>query len=123
MSKIRFVRQLRGYSQEYMAKKLGIPQNTYSRYETNPSKLPEEVLNRLASELGISKEDLLNQEPFVINIQNTGGTNGYFEAEKIEINSKEIFEKFLESKQEEIKLLKSHIIDLKEQIVYLKEKK
>lgn len=56
--KIRVVRRLKGYSQEYMAIKMGISQNAYSKMERGKIRLaPERILN-------ISK--LLGMEPYNI---------------------------------------------------------
>ena len=48
--KIRLVREVRGFSQEYMAAKLGLAQNTYSNIETNKSKITAEMLENIAKE-------------------------------------------------------------------------
>ena len=37
--KIRMIRELRDFSQEYVAEKLGIRQNSYSKIENNQTKL------------------------------------------------------------------------------------
>ena len=49
--KIRIIRELRGFSQEYLANKLGIAQNSYSKIETNRTKLNTEMLTKIADSL------------------------------------------------------------------------
>ena len=46
-------------SQRDMANKLGIPVSTYSNYENNHREPPIDILNRIASILNVSLEDLL----------------------------------------------------------------
>lgn len=47
--KIRFIREMRGYSRENVAAKLGIAQNTYSKIETNQSRLESGMLVKIAN--------------------------------------------------------------------------
>jgi len=46
--KLRLLREYRNYSQEYIAEKLGITQNAYSRIENNQTRLTAERLEKLA---------------------------------------------------------------------------
>lgn len=75
-TKIRVIRELRGYSQAYLAEKLGIAQNSYSRIESNQTKLDTAMLAKIAAELGVSPAELLNTEPTVINFAPNQGTQG-----------------------------------------------
>ena len=73
-NKIRALRMLRGFSQEYMADKLEINQTTYSRIETNQQKLTAETLEKLAGILGVSVTDITSNEPLII--QNNASNYG-----------------------------------------------
>ncbi len=102
--KIRMIRELRGFSQEHVATMLGLTQASYSRIETNQTKLSTEMLERLAKEFGVTPADIMSTEPTVINFYGTNhgaqctfGTVGYFDG-----THKEIYEKLLASKDEEI---------------------
>ena len=58
--KIRKVRALKGYSQEYMAERLGMATaKAYSRYETGETKLDMPHLETIASVFEMSLMDLL----------------------------------------------------------------
>lgn len=79
--KIRTIRELNGYSQKYVAGKLGIAQNTYSKIETNQTKLTAEILEKLSKELVVSPIDILSHQPAIINFESNQSTqgNGYIE--------------------------------------------
>jgi transcriptional regulator with XRE-family HTH domain len=51
--KIRRLRELRNYRQEYMAEQLGISQNAYSRLENGETKLDVERLRKIAEVLEV----------------------------------------------------------------------
>ena len=56
---IRVERFRRGYSQEFMALRLNISQNAYSRIERGLTRLDIERLNAIAALLGVTIEFLL----------------------------------------------------------------
>ncbi|RYE59391.1 MAG: XRE family transcriptional regulator [Sphingobacteriales bacterium] len=119
--KIRAFRIMRGFSQEYMADKLSIAQNTYSKYENNAEKLPFETLEKIADVLGVSVVDITSNEPIIINNQSSNqGAQG--KIEHFYTDQKELFEKVIASKDEEIKSLMEVITSLKEVIVSLTKK-
>lgn len=119
--KIRAFRIMRGFSQEYMAEKLNVAQNTYSKYENNAEKLPFETLEKIADVLGVSVVDITSNEPIIINNQASNqGAQG--KIENFYADQKELFEKILQSKDEEIKSLKDVIVSLKEVIASLTKK-
>ncbi len=60
--RIRHFRELRNYTQEYVASELGISQNSYSRLEREPAKLSLLRLDKLLNILEISWVDLLNDK-------------------------------------------------------------
>lgn len=64
--KLRLLREYRNYSQEYIAEKLGITQNAYSRIENNQTRLTAERLEKLAIILEISPLELLSEREPVI---------------------------------------------------------
>ena len=69
-NKIQTIRTLRGYSQEYMATKLGIAQTTYSKLERDETKkIDDELLKKIAQVLGVPEEELKNIVPIVMNFQ------------------------------------------------------
>lgn len=60
--KIRIVRQLKGYSQEYMAMRLGISQNAYSKLERGRIKLKNARVILISEILEIPTYNLLKVE-------------------------------------------------------------
>ena len=101
--KIRLIREMRGFSQENVAAKLGIAQNSYSRIETNQSKLEAGMLTRIAEALEVSPMDILSNQPAIINFQSNKGTQQSFGyVENVIAGQKELYEKMLEGKDAEI---------------------
>jgi transcriptional regulator with XRE-family HTH domain len=109
-NKIRTIRELKGYSQEYVAAKLGIAQNSYSKIETNQTKLNTDTLEKIASILEVSINDILSEEPIVLNFygNNNHGAQGTFGLiEHFHAGQVELYEKIIANKDEEIaRLLK-----------------
>jgi transcriptional regulator with XRE-family HTH domain len=64
--KLRVLREFRNYSQEYIAEKLGITQNAYSRIENNQTKITAERLEKLATILNIPPMELLSDKEPVL---------------------------------------------------------
>lgn len=69
--KIRMIRIARGLSQEDVARRLGIAQNSYSKIETNTQKESEEQLVKIAELFGVSIEDIKSPEPIVMHFHNS----------------------------------------------------
>ncbi len=100
-NKIKIVREIRNYSQEYMASQLGISQNAYSRIELNKTKLTTEVAEKIASILEISLMDLLSKDNPIVSFSNNTIDKGYIHNHyETQI---EIFEKTIEFLREELK--------------------
>ena len=62
LEKIRNIRLSRGYTQEYMAEKLGIDTVNYGRIERGKSKLTLERFLKICEILQVSPTELLNNE-------------------------------------------------------------
>ena len=87
---IRKFRELKGYSQEYMANEMELTQASYAKLESNSTKISVERLFTIAKLLE----------------NNTGTANAFGNVENYQDN-KEVYEKLLQSKDEQIALLKS----------------
>ena len=59
---IRRFREMHNYSQKYVASKMGISQNAYSKIENNITQLTVEHLKKLSSILEVSIFDLLKDD-------------------------------------------------------------
>ena len=103
------VRELRSLSQENVAMRLGVAQNTYSGYENNQIKISAEMLQKIAEVLEVSPIDLMNQQPAIINFQTNQGTL-FGNIETVIMSQKELYEQMLSSKEAEIERMQK-IID------------
>lgn len=111
--KIRLIREMRGYSQENVAAKLGIAQNAYSRIETNQTKLDSAMLVKIADILGVTPMDILSTQPAIINLQSNKGTQQSFGyVETVISGQKELYEKMLSAKDDEITRMQKIIDNL-----------
>lgn len=112
--KIKTIRELRGFSQEHMAKQLDIAQNTYSKIETNQTKLSAEMLQKIADILGVSPVDILSNQPTIVNFSSNHGTQGIAHIEHFYSFQREFVEKLVSSKDAEITNLQKIIENLLE---------
>lgn len=77
-AKISSIRLARGYSQDYIAGKLGISQKEYSKIERNEkTKLDENLLDKIAQTLGVSVDDIKSPTPIVMNFHNSAYSGQY----------------------------------------------
>lgn len=106
-SRIRTIREFRGFKQEEIAKAIGMEISKYSRLENDKiGKLEDDILKKIASELGVTVADLKSQTPALINFASNNGTQISYN-ENYYADQKDLYEK--------------HIISLKEQIESQKE--
>lgn len=117
-SKIRSLRLLRGYSQEYMANELDVTQTTYSRIETDKQKLSAAMLEKLAQVLGVSVPDITNNEPLIIQ-NNASNYGAQGRIENFYADQKDLYEKMIAAKDKEIERLTNQV----ESLLKLLEKK
>lgn len=59
---IKKIREIKNLTQEYLASRLGISQNAYSRIENNKTKLSTDRMRHIAHILNVSLYELLNSE-------------------------------------------------------------
>lgn len=59
IDRIRKIRKSRGISQSELARLIGINQTQYNRYETGRTKIPSDIILRIAQELGTTVDYLL----------------------------------------------------------------
>lgn len=104
---IRKVRERKGFSQEYMANSLEISQASYARLENEDTKITVERLYKIAEILDTSIIDFFEVDKISIQTQNNNegafGNGSYIQ--NLHIENKEIYEKLLISKDEQIALL------------------
>ena len=120
-AKIKAFRIMRGFSQEDMATRLDITQATYSKIEGNKQKATQDQLDTIARELGVTIADITSNEPIVImNNASNQGAQGLIE--NFYADQKDLYQKMLSSKDEEIGNLKEVIQSLTDVIASLSKK-
>lgn len=92
--KIRKLRELRNYTQEYMAERLKIGQNTYSRYESGEIEPKVAHLKTIAEVLEVPVEELLRPDPIVVQMSHNETANNV--VHQMNNVPKELFEKLSE---------------------------
>jgi len=109
-TKVKKLRELRNFTQEFMAASLEMTPSGYGKIERNESEVTYQKLEKIAEVLGIKIEDIVNfNEKMVFNIMNNNNSNdGYVvNNNSISDNEKRLYEQLIEQLQEENKLLKS----------------
>jgi transcriptional regulator with XRE-family HTH domain len=113
--RLKKVRLEKNFSQDFLAKKLGITQKAYSKIENNETKLNVEVLQRVSEIMEVPIEIFFQNapQPILNDFSNrTGGDNVIYKntsTDKIE----ELYKDLLKSKDEIIDSKKSEIEFLK----------
>lgn len=108
--KLRVYREFRNYSQEYIAEKLGITQNAYSRIETNQTRLSADRLRQIADILTIPLSYLLSDSEPELNFGN--GTNDKHMNELI-VQTTRLYDQIIRTKDEKIVALEDEIVNLR----------
>ena len=111
--RIKKLRELRDYSQVYMAKKLGISQEQYSYLETKQKSIPEEQIKSIATLLAVKEDYLKTFDPENI-LENAGieKAQGYLNIQNL----------IIESHEHERKLFLELITRLTKELAELKQK-
>jgi transcriptional regulator with XRE-family HTH domain len=77
-TKIKQIRELKNFTQEYVAQKLGLSARAYSKIETGETQLTINRLNEISIVLGIDPMEVLGfDDTKIFNINNSTGNNGY----------------------------------------------
>ena len=76
--KVRQIRELKGYSQEYVANKLGISQRAYSKIEINQTKLDWDRITKLAELFEVDPIEMISFDDNLI--FNNCSQSGKFES-------------------------------------------
>ena len=104
---IRKHRELKGFSQEYMAHQLSVNQSTYAKMENSSTKITIDKLFSVAKLLETDVSDLLNEEKSTIYNQDLkDNAIGHQQIENLHQENKEVYQELLKAKDEQIALLK-----------------
>ncbi len=104
--KIKQIRELKNFTQEYVAQKLGLSTRAYSKIETGETQLTINRLNEISEVLEIQPLEILGfDDKKIFNINNSTGNNGY---NNIMYPDKLIqqYEETIQSLKEQIQLMK-----------------
>ena len=98
-TKIKQIRELKNFTQEYMAQKLGLSTRAYSKIETGETQLTINRLNEISAILEVQPMEVLGfDDKKIFNINHSTGNNGY--------NNIMYPEKLIEQYEETIQSLK-----------------
>ena len=104
--KIKQIRELKNFTQEYVAQKLGLSTRAYSKIETGETQLTINRLNEISKVLEMNPVEVLGfDDKKIFNINNSTGNNGYnniFFPDKLVKQ----YEETIQALKEQIQLLK-----------------
>lgn len=114
-AKIKKLRELKNYTQDYMASQLGISQGAYSRMELGESEVAYSRLEKISEILDVKPEDIITfNESMVFNVMHNQTGNGLVIQNNVPNNKeRELYESQIETLKAEIAFLKSLIKEMK----------
>jgi len=121
---IRQHREIKGYSQEYMADLLGINQSSYSKIENDSTKITVDRLFDIAHHLEVDVTQLMGlgrQTVFNKKNNQSANANSFEHVENVYQESKEVFQKFVSTLEKKIEHLEEEIVFLKNLIEPVKK--
>lgn len=104
---IRKYREIKGYSQEYIAHELKINQASYGKLENNTTKITVDRLFEIAKLLEADLAEILElDKQTVYNVYDNQNAIGHQQVENLHQENKEIYQELIKAKDEQIALLK-----------------
>ena len=114
---IRKHRELKGFSQEYMAHQLDLNQASYAKIESNTTKMTIDRLFSISKLLEIDVAELLElSKQNIFNQSNNATANAFGNVENLHQENKEVYQELIKAKD-------FIIVKLQEEIETLKKKK
>ena len=105
-TKIKQIRELKNFTQEYVAIQLGLSTRAYSKIETGETQLTINRLNEISGILGVPPMEVLGfNDKNIFNINHSTGNNGY--------NNIMYPDKLIQQYEETIQALKEQIAVMK----------
>jgi transcriptional regulator with XRE-family HTH domain len=95
-TRIKRFREIKNLTQEHLAEKLGISQNSYSRLESETVKISTDRLKEIAGILDVPAEYLMNTDAPVYNFSNNASIKYAGQIENIYDDQKELLHKTIE---------------------------
>lgn len=108
-SKIKKLRELKNFTQDFMADRLGISQGAYSRMELGESEITYGRLEKISEILEIKPEDIITfNESMVFNVMHNQTGNGLVKQNNPPNNKeRELYESQITLLKEELEFVKS----------------
>ena len=104
---IRKYREIKGYSQEYVAHQLNINQASYAKLENNSTKITIDRLFSIAKLLETEISEILElKNQTIFNQTDNEIANAFGKVEHYYQENKEVYQELLKAKDEQIALLK-----------------
>ena len=104
--KIKKIRELRDFTQEYVAYEIGISQGSYSDIERGQTDVSFTALEKIAGVLGVSPSGLIEfDENVAVNNYGTATNNAYSVVNAFPIEMKQLYEEKAKLLEDKIKLL------------------
>jgi transcriptional regulator with XRE-family HTH domain len=114
--KIKKIRELRSYTQEYMAEQLGMSQTGYGNIERDETDISLKRMKQISEILGIKLQELFGfdeNKMLVGTMTHNNTANGV-------VYNNENFERERKLYEEQVALLKDQVSMLKEEVIFLK---
>ncbi len=104
---IRKYREIKGFSQEYMAHQLNINQASYAKLENNSTKISIDRLFSISKLLDTDISEILDlKNQTIFNQTDNETANAFGKVEHYYQENKEVYQQLIKSKDEQIALLK-----------------
>ncbi|MDB5275893.1 MAG: helix-turn-helix domain protein [Ferruginibacter sp.] len=118
--RIRYYRKQKGLSQAEMAQELNMEPASYSKIETNRTRLATDVLEKIAGILDVSPLAIMKDDPIVVNFNevanNHGTVNSWINAETVFNYQKELVDGIVAARDAEITTLKN-TLDIQQKLL------
>lgn len=115
-TKVKKLRELRNFTQEFMAASLEMTPSGYGKIERNESEVSYQKLEKIAEVLGIKVEDIVSfNESLVFNVMHNQTGNGYVVNHNSSFeNERKLYEQIIAQQKEEIESMRRIIEKLQE---------
>ena len=105
--KIKKLRELKNFTQSYVASELGITQSAYSKMELGETEVSYSKLTKIAEVFGMAPEEIMTfNEQMIFNVMHNQTGNGFVINKGFTENEKILYENQIDQLKEEISYLK-----------------
>lgn len=110
-NKIKKLRELRNFTQEFMAQNLEMTTSGYGKIERNETEVSYQKLEKIAEVLGLKIEDIINFNEQVVfhQLHNNYATAGYIINQTMNDKERSLYEQIIAQQKEEIDNLREII--------------